>query len=733
VFAFANTNFNLSNGGAARRIDGAWVSGEYFSTLGVHAAAGRPIVASDDVRGCPAVAVLSHAFWAAAFGRDPNVVGATLSLDGYPFRVVGVAEAGFHGVTVGTEPRVFVPLCTEAIVRGANSQLDERSSWFLQIVGRPKPGLAPRQIAAHIATLGPSIAAAALPPNRPAANTAHFLSAPWTIEPAARGFSDLRAANRSALYVLLGIVGVVLLIACANVANLLLARAAARLRDISVRLALGASRARVARQLVTESLLLSSVGALFGLGFAMWGGRLLVRLLSQSGKVVALDLSIDGRVLLFTAAVATITGLLFGVAPAWRAGRVDPQLALKGHARSFAQGHTRFTTHKALVVAQVALSFVLVVGAGLLLRSWRSLATSDPGFDSDRVLLVDADLRATNTPADQRLVLRRRLLRTLRALPGVRSAASSQITPLSTSTWNDGPLVDGYTPASRRDEVSWVNVVSDGYFATLGVPLLAGRDFSGEDRATSPRVAIVSDAFAKQFFRGRRAVGQTFKLRDGQGWGDPITVVGVAGNTKYRSLRDSMSPIMYFPEAQESADAQFTSYEIRTAAAPQPMVAALTAAIGDVDPRITIDIKSLQTQLAESMTLMRTVGMLSGFFGALALLLATIGLYGIVAYGVARRRNEIGVRIALGAAHGRVIAMVLGDAGRVVLFGIALGAVASFAATRLIAAFLYDTAPADATTRLASALLLGAVGLGAAAVPAWRAASLDPVMALREE
>jgi predicted permease len=733
VFAFGTTNFNLTAGGGARRIDASWVSGDYFATLGVRMIAGRPIAPADDRRGCAPVAVLSDAFWQRERGGDPNVIGSTLSLDGHPFQIIGVADPRFYGVTVGAHPQVFVPLCTEAIIRGANSQLDERSSWFLQIVGRPKPGIPTEQVASRFAALAPAIARAAAPLGRTPRATADFVAAPLTIAPAAKGFSDLRVSYEHALYVLMAIVGLVLLIACANVANLLLARAAARQREIAVRLAIGAGRARIARQLVTESLLLSSAGALLGLAFATWGSRVLVGLLSRSGNAVSLDLTIDWRLLAFTIGVATATGLLFGLAPAWRSGRVDPQIALKGHARGVARGHTRFTSAKVLVVAQVALSLVLVVGAGLLLQSWRALATSDAGFEHTNVLLVDSDIRATHIPPDARLAFHQTILERLRAVPGVAAAASSQITPISTSSWNDAVDVDGYTPASRRDALVWSNAVSDGYFATLGVPLLAGRDFDDGDRATSARVAIVSEAFARRFFRSRAVVGRTFRIASPTGAGDPITIVGLVGDTKYRSLRDSVQPIMYSPQSQASADAEFTSFEIRTAGAPARSIPAITDAFRDIDPRITLDFKTLDTQLAESMTLMRTIGTLSGFFGGLALVLATIGLYGIMAYTVARRRNEIGVRIALGAAQRRVMAMVLGEAGRIVTIGVALGLALSFATTRIIAAFLYDTTPGDPTVRLLAALLLVMVGIAAPALPAWRAASVDPVSALRED
>jgi predicted permease len=733
VFAFGSANFNLSAGGEARRVDASWVSGEYFSTLGVHAVAGRLIARRDDYRGCPGVAVLSDGFWQSRYAGDPAIVGKTILFDGHPYQIIGVADPRFFGVSVGERPQAFVPLCSEAIIRGANSQLDRRSSWFLQIIGRPKPGVTTKQIDARFATLASAIVDASIPSDWPAAALERFKKAAFHVTPAAKGFSDLRMMYTKALYVLMAIVSVVLLIACANVANLLLARATVRQREMAVRLALGAGRGRLARQLITESLLLASLGAAVGIVFATWGSRVLVRLLSRTDRVVSLDLGVDQRVLLFTIGVTTLTGLLFGLVPAWRAGRVDPQAAMKAQGRGVAEGHNRFGMGKALVVAQVALSLVLVVGAGLLMSSWRRLATSDPGFRRDQILLVAADIRGTETPPEQRLALHEQMLNSLRGVPGVRSASASQITPIEGPTWNDLIRTDGFTPQSPDDAVVWANAISDGYFDTMGIPILAGRDFGREDAQSSPHVAIVNEAMARKVFSTPAAVGRRFQKEEGSKLSDPIEVVGVVGTTKYTSLRDSAQPIMYFPRAQESAVAQYISFELRTVGPPGGIVPAVTKALASVSSRITLDFTTLDRQLAESLTLMRVIATLSGFFGALAVLLATIGLYGIMAYNVARRRNEIGVRIALGAEQSRVVRMVLGEVSRVVLAGAAIGVAVSVAVTRLVTSFLYGVTPTDLATLTSAVLLLATVGIAAAALPAWRAARLDPVEALREE
>jgi predicted permease len=733
LYAFGSTNFNLNTVGEVKRVDANTVSGDFFAALGIRPVAGRLIARSDDYRGCPGIAVLSEGFWESRYSGDPNAVGKTISLDGHPFQIVGVADGRFSGLSVGERPQLFVPLCSEAVIRGSNSQLDSRSSWYLQIMGRPKPGVTKEQISSRFAVLAPGIIAATIPSDWPADALQRYRSARFSVNPAAKGFSFLRMQYTKALYVLMAIVGLVLLIACANVANLLLARATMRQREMAVRLALGAGRGRLARQLITESLLLSSLGAALGILLASWGSRLLVRLISRSDRVVSLDLGVDWRVLAFTIGVATVTGLLFGLVPAWRAGRVDPQAAMKAQGRGVAEGHSRFTVGKTLVVAQVALSLLLIAGAGLLVGSWRKLATLDPGFQRTGILLVDADIRNTGTPADQRIALHEQLLNAVRGMPGVQSASSSQLTPVGNATWNDMFRTNGFTPKNEDDALAWVNAVSDGYFRTLGIAMLAGRDFDGRDTRTSAKVAIVNEAMATKFFGTPAAVGRRFQKQEGPHWGEMIEVVGVVGTTKYRSLRDSAQPIVYFARTQESAEAQQMAMEVRAAGPADGLAPRITTAMASVNPRITLEFTTLEQQINESLALTRSIATLSGFFGVLAVLLAAMGLYGIMTYTVARRRNEIGVRIALGAEQSRVVRMVLGETTTIVLIGVMFGVAASLGATRLVTSFLYGMTAAEPSILAGSVLLLAAIGVAAAALPAWRAARMDPVAALREE
>ena len=734
ILAYGEAEFNLADGGEVRRANASWVSGDFFRVLGVRAVVGRPITRDDDQRGCTGVVMLSSAFFQSEFAGDEHVIGRKLSLDGHPFQIIGVVEPRFPGLEVGRHSSLFVPLCTEAIIRGANSQLDHRGSWFLQIVGRPKDGVSPEQLRSRLAALGPAVASSTIPQHWTPKNQAEYLRMSFGVEPAMRGFSDLRRMYSKALYVLMSITGIVLLIACANVANLLLARATARQREMAVRLALGAGRRRLARQLITESLLLSGVGALLGVAFAAWGSRLLVGMLARTGRVVSLNLSTDPRILGFTVVVALLTGLLFGLAPVWRAGRVDPHTAMRAQGRGTVEGHTRLSIGKALVVGQIALSLVLVAAAGLLLGSWRKLLTVDTGFQRDHILLVNVDMRPAGLPATQRGATYNQLVDRVRAVPGVRAASSSQVTPVGRATWNDVLHVEGFTPRSLEDGVAWTNAVSDRYFTTMNIPLVAGRDFNAQDRPGTSRVAIVSRTTAGKFFKDPAPIGKTFRLEQGPtGLGPPIEIIGVVGDTKYQSLREEIMPVVYFASRQDTTLGPFTNFEIRTDGPPAALIAPVKRLFAEINPRISLDFIPLERQLSESLTMTRTIAMLSGFFGGLALLLAVIGLYGIMAYGVARRRNEIGVRIALGAARGRVVRMVLGEVGRMVVAGVTLGVLFALATTRLLSSFLYGVTPTDTRTLVLSGVSLLLVALLAAAKPAWRAAGLDPVAALRED
>ncbi|MEO8561324.1 MAG: ABC transporter permease [bacterium] len=730
MFALADRRFDLAGGGETRPVDGAWVSGGFFDVLEVRPTTGRLLHPADDHRGCAPVAVLAHGFWQRSYGSDPEAVGRTIALNGHPFEIVGVADPSFSGIEVGRSTQLYVPLCSKAIVDGGDGELDERRAWFLRVFGRQRDGLAAETVGTRLAMLAPAVFGAAIPPGS-ADDQREFLTNELTSSPASAGYSGVRSKYRTALLGLMAVVGVVLLIACANVANLLLARAVSRRREIAIRLAIGARRGRLVRQLVTESALLAMIGAALGLVFARWAGTVLVRLLSSGNDVVWLDLSIDGRVLAFTAAVAVATALLFGVAPAWRATRVDLQSAMKTSDHVAVEGRGRFTTVKTLVVGQIALSLVLLLGAGLLLSTFRTLMTLDPGFQREGVLLTTVDLRTARYTNEQLRVVTRDILDRLRATPGIRLVSASTITPVSGQGWNGEVSVDGYTPTNRRDAMVFFNAVSDGYFATLGTRLLAGRDFDAHDVAGAPEVAVINEAVARKFFRGN-PVGRSIGLA-GPDAARRLTVIGLVRDAKYGSLREKTREVVYLPMAQDRGDAPWINLELRGPGAATSLIPAVTASIGAVNPTLSLAYTTLSAQVDASLARERLLATLSAFFGVLALLLAVIGLYGTMSYMLAQRRKEIGVRIALGATRSRVMRLVLGEVGRMLAVGVMIGGGAAYLATRWVAPFLFGVSPIDPTTWIVATATLAGAALAAGALPAWRAATADPMVAIRTD
>ena len=729
--AFAESEFNIAEGGEARRIRGAWVSGEYFSLFGVRPFAGRLLTPSDDERGCPPLAVLGFGFWQSEYAGAADVVGRTIRLDGHPFRIVGVAAPGFGGPEVGREVQLHAPLCGKEAVSGPGT-LDHRSMWYLRIIGRRAPGVTTQQAAARLAAIAPATFAATVPPDWSTESKLEYVNRTLGAAPAESGMSSLRTRYRGALLTLMGAVGIVLLIACANVANLLLARGAAREREVAIRLAVGAARPRIVRQLLTESALLGLLGAAFALLIGQWGTHALVGLIASDGQPVALDLSLDPRVLGFTVLVAAATTGLFGLVPAWRATRVSPQTAMKTNGRGIAEGHARFTIGKALVVAQVALSLILLVGAGLLVGSLRNLGRVDPGFRPDGVLLVSVDLGRSGAPEGWHAT-RRDLLERVRAIPGVRSASASDLTPIGGSTWNDFVVEDGPSPTSGDRSLVFFNEVSDGYFATLETRLLAGRDFDEGDVPGAPRVAIVNEATARRIFGAESPLGRRIRTIVGDGVSEPYTVIGVVEDAKYESLREESSGTVYVSASQNAHPGPSLTLQLRGRGGAEELVPAVESLVAEALPSATLEFRTLSRQVASSLRRERMLAVLSALFGAVALLLSMLGLYGVMAYAVARRRNEIGVRIALGADRGRVLRLVLGDVARVVAAGLLLGAAAAMGLGSLVRSFLFGVEPTEPGVMALAVVSLATVALAAGFIPAMRASRLDPVAALREE
>jgi putative ABC transport system permease protein len=742
VFAYGTTRFDLASGGEKQQVNGLYVSGGFFKALGVPAFAGRTLTREDDKRGGGAhgpVAVLSHAFWKARYQESAKAIGSSLRLDGHMFTIVGVTPPDFFGVTSGATFDVAVPLGTQDIIRGKDSTLDRRSTWWLRVVGRLKPGTPLEQAQAGLRAIQPQVREATIPPHFSPSARDGYLAGPtsaFTLIPAATGPSNIRTRYRTALLTLTGAVALVLLIACANLANLLLARASARRKEFAVRLALGASRARLVRQLLTESLLLAAAGATLGLLFAQWASRLIVSQMWNTRSPLFLDLSIDRTVLGFTMGVTALTALIFGLAPAFRSTDLSANALLRGSGRSVAPGWRGFGLEKLLVVVQIAFSLVLIFGAALFVRSFTALSTLDPGFDQREVLMVVVDARRANFPEERRLMEFTRLLESMRALPGVKSAAALVMMPIDGSSWTSEAFVRDHQAATARDRRIYMNRVSPNYFATMGATLRGGREFNEHDTVNAPRVAIVNEAFVRKFMPGRNPIGQTFEMPDDNDETQRKTmqVVGLVKDMKYATLRAEVPETVFVPTAQESKPGNYPNFAVRgTSGDVMALSRGITAAARAIHPELMLEFRVFDTMVKESLAQERLIAMLSSFFGALALLVAGIGLYGVMSLAVSRRRQEIGIRMALGAHPSWLIAMVLRDVAIVTIAGLTVGTISGVLSGRLVTTLLFGLEPNDVATWIGAIAALASAAALAGYLPARRAARVDPMTALREE
>ncbi len=716
VAAWGASQFDLSAGGETRWVDGLWASGSFFDTLGVPAHVGRTLIRADDRPGAPAVTVISHAFWQRQFGGDPDVIGRTLPINRTPFTIVGVSPADFFGPVVGRTFDVVVPLSNFGLMM-PEAWLDTNFG-FLTMVARLKPG---QTLSSDGVTLSP-----------------------LTLAPAATEQSYFRGQYARPLFTLMMVVGLVLLVACATIANLLLARATARRHEMSVRLAIGGSRWRLVRQLLTESLVLAACGAVGGVAIAWWGSRLLVAQLSAesvltTGRVaygsarLFLDLTTDWHVLLFTTTVSLATALLCGVAPALRASRIAPMDVLKENGVAPDVGGAKAAS--GFVIVQLALSLVLVVAAGLLVRTFSSLANLHLGFEPDRVLIVDVDAGRMPIEPNAQLGLYKRALDAIRAVPGVSDAAISNATPATRGGLFMPVALAGAPPINAV-----LMVVSPGLFRTFGTPMVVGRDFRPTDGQDAPPVAIVNQSFARSMPKGMSAEGSLLAVPKRE---TParVQIVGVVADTAAWPLRDPIPPAVFLPleQADEmllslSLEEQGLSLSVRAAHGPPRLLArSIASAIGDVDSRLAMTFRSPADEIAASLTQERLIASLSGFFGVLAVGLAALGLYGVTAYAVARRRTEIGIRMAVGAGYVDVIRLVLGHSLLVTFVGIALGLAGAAAVTRYLEGMLFGLTPLDPGTFVGVSLLFVVVAMLAAFVPARRATKVDPVVTLRAD
>jgi putative ABC transport system permease protein len=730
LLAWGPTRFNLSPDGEVRLVDGLWVSGSFFDGLGIRARLGRTLHPADDGKGCDSTppAVISDRFWRGEFGGDPGVLGRRLTVEGRAVEIVGVTPPGFLGLEVGRPFSVALPLCAEALYGGPDSAIGKRDRWWLSLVGRLRPGVRDAEVASELGTLSRGIFEATLPPTYAAVDAKDYLAFRLVAEPMAAGVSGLRNTYGTPLWLLLGLAGLVLFIACANLANLLLARATAREPEIAIRLALGASRWRVARQLMTESLLLSALATLAGLALTQPLSRFLVGYLGTDRTPLFLDLRLDWHVVAFSAGIAVLASLVFGLAPAIRATRSRSGAALQAGARSAYRAGERFGLRRMLVVVQVALSVVLVVGALLFASTLRNLLVLDAGVRQDGILIAVADFSTLNVPTGARDDLKRRMIERLRDVPGVLSVAETRSAPMSDGFWNERVV------SRERKGISNVNRVGRDFFKTVGMRLLAGRDFAPTDTSGSPPVAVITPAFATKILGTDHPLGRVFNFEVGPGAPRvEYQVVGMVNDAKYRTLREEFEPLVFLAASQDTEEDDWLRVAVRSDFPTGTLATTIGRAVADVQPGTLVQIQTLRDSVTESLLPERLLAMLASFFGLLATVLAVIGLYGLTSYMAVRRRKELGIRMALGADQPAVVRLVLRESALLLGMAIPAGALLAAVAARFASVLLFGVAPgAPGIVALASVLMAG-IGLGANYLPARRAARLPPVDALRAD
>jgi putative ABC transport system permease protein len=733
VFAWADSSSgSLGEGAQKRRAHGLWVSGEAFATLGVPALRGRMINDEDDKPGCGSPgAIISYGLWQSEFGGQDSAIGSALVINGRRTAVIGIAPRAFFGLEVGKKFDYALPFCSMGAyfpgAEGADS-LSRRELFMVRVVGRLKPGWSLQRASAQLESMSAAAMEATIPSGYSTTALDTYRKFRLGAYPGGSGISALRRAYDTSLSLLLGITALVLLIACANLANLMLARASTREREMAVRLALGASRWRLIRQLLSEGFVLAMGGALLGVGLANVFSRGLIRFLNTETGAVQLDLSMSWHVLVFTSFTAVLTCVVFGLAPAFRSSRADPGVVLKTGARGMTSGRERFSFQRFLVVSQIAVSVVLLVGALLFVRSFRNLMTVDPGFREEGVLIANVDFRRLNLSQERWPTFIRDLLAQVRTLPEIESAATSTHIPLWGGNWTLRVQLNG------SDGLSMFTWVSPGYFETMQIPVLAGRDFNDRDTRSSPHVAIVNQTFVQKYLGGANPLGKTVRtLSEPRYPQAEYEIVGLTKDTKYGELREPTPPVMFAPAEQYPDVAPWAMIVTRFGAQPSAAISAFREKISEINPAITMDFRIFQTEIENRLTRERLMALLSGFFGMVAALLAMIGLYGVVSYIVALRKNEIGIRMALGASRENVVLGVLRQTLYLVIVGVVLGIGLALAATRGAGSLLFGLAPHDPLTMVIAAGFLVVIALIASYVPARRASSVDPMNALRYE
>ncbi len=737
MFAFCSVGLTTNMGGEPGLATGQLVSGSFFSVLGVQAIVGRTFASEEDrVPGGDPVAVISYPYWKRQFGLDPGAIGKSLTLNGVVFTVIGVAAPAFEGLSLGNTPDIWMPMMMQAQVMDGRSLLNDPKGWFFKIIARRKPGVGLEQAAASLNLAYQQIARQETGARITPQVERELVSQKIALLPASKGLSDLRDRLAQPLLVLMALVGLVLLVSCANVAGLLLTRASARKREIAVRAALGAGRSRLIRQLLTESLLLAVLGSLVGLLLAHLGDDLLLTLSLMGGRPLAITVRPDGTVLVFTTCVALLAAVLFGSAPAWTAARTDLNEDLKASTRSVATGNPRsgWGLPRLVVIGEVAVSLLLLTGAGMLVHSLSNLRDVNPGFNQDKVLLVAIDPTLVGYRGDRLLSLYNDLPDAISTLPGVRSVGLSAVPPMSLRQWRTAVFAQGHIPGPNEDTTTPWNLIGPNLFRTLGIPLLQGRDFVPQDDSTAPRVAIINQAMARFYFGNETAIGKRLSFTSPEG--GEIEIVGVVADTKYGSLREATLHMLYLPYLQPpSGSLEFDmTLEIRTKGSPESIAGAVRQAIRGVHKDVPIlGFRSLAEQVNNSLAQERMVAELSSVFGLLALVLASVCLYGVMTYTVARRTGEIGIRMALGVTRLQVLWMVLRESLELVAIGVVVGIALVFVFMRLISNQLYGITTGDPLATCAAMALQATIALVATYIPARRATRVDPMVALRHE
>jgi len=726
LFAWGADHFNLSTGGEIRPASGLWASASFFDTLGIRPVVGRTLGRDDNRPGCPARVLLSYAFWQRTFGGDPAAIGRTLTISSHTAEIIGVTPPEFFGLEVGRYFDFILPICADPIFSDdGTGRLEAGTDWWLGVFGRLKPGWTREQATAHLATLSPAIFKSTLPATYPARSVDQYLKFTLAAYPGATGLSSLREQYESPLWLLLGLSGLVLVIACANLANLLLARATAREREIAIRLGLGASRGRVIRQLLTESLLLASMGAAAGVVLAGVSSRALVGFLDAG-----LAISLDWRVLGFAIALAILTCALFGIAPALKGTRVAAGSVMRTATRGNTAGREPVALRRALVIAQVALSLTLLFGSLLFARSLRNVMTVDPGFRADGIVVAGLNFRRLELPVERRQTFVHDLLERVRAVPGVRDAATVGVVPLSGNAQGNAmwPAQD----RSRQFNALRTNAGSR-YFATLGIPMIAGRDFDDRDGLSSEPVMIVNETFASKLPQGEQVVGSRV-TREATPLGPERTfrVIGIVRNSKYLDMKEEPEPVAFLAATQDPAPA-YAQLVVRSDLPAAAITGALTSLFAQIDPRISMAYSVMTSDIQSTLLREQLLAALSGGFGLLAAILTIVGLYGVIAYTVTRRTSEIGVRLALGATRSDIARVILRETMMLLATGVGAGLVLALAGARAARALLFNVTPHDPLTLVGAILGLTIIAAAASYAPARRAMNIEPVVALRTE